>query len=73
MKMPKYTQAFVDRHGTARFYFRKAGSKQVPLPGLPWTPEFMAAYEAALKGQVARVEIGAAERVNDSETVLVGI
>ena len=51
MKMPKYTQAFIDRHGTARFYFRKARSKQVSLPGLPWSPQFMAAYEAALEGQ----------------------
>jgi integrase len=51
MKMPKYTQAFIDRHGTARFYFRKAGSKQVPLPGLPWSPQFMAAYESAMAGQ----------------------
>ena len=59
MKMPKYTQAFVDRHGNARFYFRKAGSKQVPLPGLPWSPQFMAAYEAALEGPAPRVEIGA--------------
>jgi integrase len=48
MKMPKYTQAFIDRHGTPRFYFRKAGSKQVPLPGLPWTPRFMTAYENAM-------------------------
>jgi hypothetical protein len=59
MKMPKYTQAFTDRHGTARFYFRKSGSKQVPLPGLPWSPQFMAAYEAALEGQGPRIEIGA--------------
>lgn len=59
MKMPKYTQAFIDRHGTARFYFRKAGSKQVALPGLPWSPQFMAAYEAALDGQGPRIEIGA--------------
>ena len=59
MKMPKYTQAFTDRHGTARFYFRKAGSKQVPLPGLPWSPQFMAAYEAALEGHGPRIDIGA--------------
>jgi integrase len=59
MKAPKYTQAFIDRHGTARFYFRKAGRKPVPLPGLPWTPQFMAAYEAALEGEGPRVEIGA--------------
>ena len=59
MKMPKYTQAFIDRHGTARFYFRKAGHKKKPLPGQPWTPAFMAAYEAALEGQASCVEIGA--------------
>jgi integrase len=51
MKMPKHTQAFIDRHGKARFYFRRAGSRRVPLPGLPWSPEFMAAYEAAMTGQ----------------------
>jgi integrase len=55
MKMPKHTQAFIDRHGKARFYFRRAGSKLVPLPGLPWSPEFMAAYEAALAGQGAPI------------------
>ena len=59
MKMPKYTQAFIDRHGKARFYFRKAGCKPVPLPGLPWSPSFMAAHEAALDGEAPRIEIGA--------------
>ena len=59
MKMPKYTQAFTDRHGKARFYLRKAGCKPVPLPGLPWSPSFMAAYEAALDGEAPRIEIGA--------------
>jgi integrase len=58
MKMPKYTQAFVDRNGTPRFYFRKAGSKRTPLPGLPWSPVFMAAYEAAQEGRPSHVEIG---------------
>jgi integrase len=48
---PKFVQAFLDRHGRPRFYFRRAGFKAVPLPGLPWSPEFMAAYEAALAGQ----------------------
>lgn len=51
MKMPRFTQAFIDRHGNARFYFRRPGFKRVPLPGLPWSPEFMAAYEAAMAGQ----------------------
>jgi integrase len=51
MRLPKYVQAFVDRHGRARFYFRRTGFKQVPLPGMPWSPTFMTAYEAALAGQ----------------------
>src|SRR5262245_5570760 len=60
MRKPPYTHGFIDRHGKPRFYFRRAGYKQVPLPGLPWSPEFMAAYEAAVKGEAApRVEIGA--------------
>jgi hypothetical protein len=57
-RLPKYVQGFLDRHGKARFYFRRAGFKTVALPGLPWSPEFMAAYEAALAGQPA--PIGAA-------------
>jgi hypothetical protein len=43
--------AALDRHGKPRFYFRRPGFKAVPLPGLPWSPEFMAVYEAALAGQ----------------------
>jgi integrase len=47
-KLPKYVQAFVDRDGRAYHYFRRRGSERVPLPGLPWSPEFMAAYQRAL-------------------------
>ena len=46
--LPKYVHGFVDRHGRPRFYFRRAGFKKVPLPGLPWSPEFMAAYQEVL-------------------------
>jgi integrase len=52
---PQYTNGFIDRHGKARWYFRRAGFKKVPLPGLPWSPEFMAAYEQALAGQPAPI------------------
>jgi integrase len=45
-----YIHAFRDRHGKTRYYFRKPGFKQMPLPGLPGSTEFMAAYEAALTG-----------------------
>jgi integrase len=53
MRRPKFVQGFIDRNGHSRFYFRRPGFKRVPLPGLPWTPTFMAAYEAALAGQHA--------------------
>jgi integrase len=53
---PKYVNGFIDRHGRPRFYYRRAGFKKVPLPGLPWSPEFMAAYEMATAGQP--LEIG---------------
>jgi integrase len=52
---PKYVQGFIDRHSKPRFYFRRAGFKTVALPGLPWSPEFMAAYEQALAGQPAPI------------------
>jgi len=57
LKLPPYVQAFVDRHGRARFYFRRHGYQSVALPGLPWSPTFMAAYEAA-NGEPSRVEVG---------------
>src|SRR5947209_3053307 len=56
---PKFVHSYIDRHGKARFYFRRPGFKKVPLPSLPWSPQFMAVYEAALAGQAARIEIGA--------------
>jgi integrase len=45
---PKYVQGFVDRHGKPRFYFRRPGLKQMPLPGFPWSPDFMEAYQRAM-------------------------
>jgi integrase len=37
----------VDRHGNIRIYFRRRGARKVRLHGTPWTPDFMAAYDAA--------------------------
>jgi hypothetical protein len=48
---PKYVQGFIDRHGKSRWYFRRPGFKRTPLPGLPWSPEFMASYEEAFNHQ----------------------
>jgi integrase len=58
LKLPKFINAYVDRNGKARYYFRRAGFKSVPLPGLPYSPEFMRAYEDALAGQPIAVGAG---------------
>jgi integrase len=58
-KNPKYTHGFVDHDGKPRFYLRAPGRKRVPLPGLPWSPEFMEAHEKALKGGWTVPELGA--------------
>jgi integrase len=44
-----------------RHYFRKRGFPAIPLPGLPGSEEFMAAYAAALAGlpEAEKAEIGA--------------
>jgi integrase len=47
-RLPKYVHGYVDRHGKPRHYLRRPGRKEIPLPGLPWSTEFMDAYEAAL-------------------------
>jgi site-specific recombinase XerD len=58
-RLPKWGHGFTDIRGKPRFYLRRRGFKKIPLPGLPWSPEFMAAYEAALAGQPS-IQIGAA-------------
>src|SRR5688572_13546334 len=56
----KHVNAFHDRHGRLRHYFRKPGCKCVALPGLPGSAEFMETYQAAISGESgARREIGA--------------
>jgi integrase len=47
LKLPPYVHAFRDRHGKTRYYFRRRGFRRAPLPGLPYSSEFMRAYEAA--------------------------
>lgn len=52
-RLPRYCVEDTDRHGTIRIYLRRAGQKKVRLHGMPWTEEFMAAYQAALSGPSA--------------------
>ena len=69
MKLPKYVQAYVDRRDSrAYYYLRRRGFPRVRLPGLPWSPTFMAAYESALAGP--RTAIGA-ERVKPGSVAAV--
>src|SRR6516164_2438153 len=60
MKLPKYVTAWIDgRDGKAYHYLRRRGYPRVRLPGLPWSPSFMAAYEAALADLRNSTAIGA--------------
>jgi len=45
------------RDSRAYYYLRRRGFPRVRLPGLPWSPTFMAAYESALAGP--RTAVGA--------------
>jgi integrase len=47
IKLP-HVNSFRNRHGTLVFYFRRRGCKGVRLRGVPGSPEFMAAYAAAI-------------------------
>src|SRR4051812_6538377 len=58
MKLPKYVQHWVDGDGRPHCYFRRRGYPRVRLPGLPWSPSFMAAYEAAQSGPRAAIGAG---------------
>src|SRR5262249_29166114 len=53
-----YVLEYADRHGKVRRYFRRKGYKQIALPGLPGSEEFMAAYQAAL-ARAGPIEVGA--------------
>lgn len=46
----RFVHSFTDRHGKVRHYFRRAGVPRIALPA-PNSPEFRAAYDAALGKQ----------------------
>jgi site-specific recombinase XerD len=60
---PPMVHEYVDQHGKARYYLRRPARPKVPLPGLPWSPEFMAAYEQA-KADQALTSIGRSQTVS---------
>jgi hypothetical protein len=68
IKLP-YVQEFCDRHGKVRRYFRRPGCKRIALPGLPYSAEFMAAYQAALA--IPPVPIGVSRTITGTVHALV--
>lgn len=46
-RLPKGCIEDRDRHGNVRIYYRVTGRPKVRLQGVPWTPDFMAQYDAA--------------------------
>jgi len=46
--LPKHVYPIRDRYGNERYYFRRRHHKNVPMPGLPWSAEMMAAHAAVL-------------------------
>jgi integrase len=60
----------MDRHGKPHHYFRRAGYKQIRLPGPPGSTEFNEAYQSALEG-AQRIEIGAKRSVAGSVGALI--
>jgi integrase len=50
----RHIKSYTDRHGKQRHYLRRRGFKDVALPGLPGSTEFMVAYNAALAGKSGR-------------------
>jgi integrase len=60
------------KNGRMRYYFRYRGQKAIPLPGLPGSEEFMAAYAAALaRLHEAIPEIGASRTLPGTINALV--
>ncbi len=68
----RYIQAFRDRHGKWRYYFRRPGFTRLMLPGLPGSAEFMCAYQAALAGENA-IEVGADRALAGTFSALVAV
>jgi integrase len=71
-KLPPHVNGFIDRYGRARYYVRQRGHKNVRLPGLPWSPEFMAAYTGAVEGQQP-IKIGEKRNPAGSVAATVGL
>ena len=55
-----FVNAYADRHGKVRYYVRRKGYPRIPLRGEPGSPEFLAAYQEALRQRPSPVKDGVA-------------
>lgn len=55
----RHINRYRDRHGKVRYYYRPPKGKNTPLPGDPDSPEFLAAYQAAVEATPKPEPIGA--------------
>lgn len=51
-KLPPFVESWRDRHGKLRVYFRQGRGRRVALPRSIGSEEFVAAYQAALTGEL---------------------
>jgi integrase len=65
-----FVQGFTAK-GKPFYYFRKPGCARLRLPGLPGSPDFMAAYTAALAACAPRNDIGASRTAPGTVAALV--
>lgn len=56
-RKPKYVNEYLDRHGHPRVYLRRPGKPQLALPAPLYTPEFWAAYRAAMSSDAPTPEV----------------
>jgi integrase len=65
-KLPQYVQAFHDRHGKQRLYFRRPGYPRSPLTGPLFSEAFWIAYHKAMAGTPNRPSAGEAKTIKGS-------
>lgn len=68
----QYVHRFTDRHKQVRHYFRKNG-RRTRLPGLPGTPEFMAAYSKAQQAHAPDAPLQARRAIVDGSFAALAI
>jgi integrase len=69
--LPRHVYPIKDRYGNVRYYLRRRGHKDVPMPGLPFSAEMMTAHAAAL-ADAEPISVGARRVVSGSIHAAIG-